>query len=59
MGTNILHQGGWQIFFLGGVGWYDDVDEEMDVSETNILLSEGSKLSAAARFLGPCRSLKF
>ena len=32
---------------MGGVGDYDD--EEMDVSEANILASEVSKLSAEAR----------
>ena len=52
-----MNQGGAQTFFVG----YDDVDEEMDVSEANFLVSEGnisvskaSKLSAGARiFMGP------
>ena len=46
---------------LGGGGAYDDVVEEMDVSEANFLVSaanifvsEASKLSAGARiFRGP------
>ena len=53
--------GGGQTFYVRGVGGYDDVDEEMDVSEAkffvseaNISVSEASKLSA-----GPCRALKF
>ena len=53
--------GGGQTFFVGGGGGYDDVDEEMDVSkanflvsEANIFVSEASKLSAGARiFRGP------
>ena len=50
-----------QTFYVGGVGGYDDVDEEMDVSEANflvsevnIIVSEASRLSAGARILrGP------
>ena len=38
-----------QTFFLGGSGGFDDVDEEIDVSKANILVSEASKLSAGAR----------
>ena len=45
---------GGQTFFVGGNGAYDDVDEEMVVSEANIFVSEASKLSAGARiFRGP------
>ena len=36
-------------YFVGGSGAYDDVDEEMVVSEANIFVSEASKLSAGAR----------
>ena len=47
--------------YVGGSGGYDDVDEEMNVSEANFLareasifVSEASKLSAGARiFRGP------
>ena len=39
-------------FYVGGGVGYDDVDEEMDLSEANILVSEVSKLSAGA---GICR----
>ena len=50
-----------QTFYVVGGGGYDDVDEEMDVSEANFLVSEAnitvseaSKLSAGARiFRGP------
>ena len=50
--TFLTHRGG-QTFFGGG-GSYDDVDEEINVSEANILVSEASKLSAGARiFRGP------
>ena len=61
-GRKILHrEGGRQTFFVGGSGGYDDVDEEIDVSEAsflmseaNIFVSEASKLSAGARILkGP------
>ena len=63
-GTNIFHtQEGGQTFFthrggtnifVGGGGSYDDEDEEIDVSEANIFVSEASKLSAGARiFRGP------
>ena len=49
-GTNISHtqEGGGHTFFVGDGGGYDDVDEEMDVSEANILVSEASKLSAGS-----------
>ena len=41
-------------FYVGGGGGYDDVDEEMDLSEANIPASEASRLSAGARILrGP------
>ena len=60
--TNIFaSRGGGQIFFVGGSGGYEDVDEEIDVSEAgflvseaNIFVSEASKLSTGARiFRGP------
>ena len=58
--------GGRQTFYVGGGGAYDDVDEEMDVSEAkfhvsaaNIFVSEASKLSAGARILRARRALKF
>ena len=38
---------------------FDDVDEEMDLSEANFFVSEASKLSAGARILGAKRALKF
>ena len=42
--------GGGQTFSVGSDGGNDDVDgeEEEDVSEANILVSEASKLSAGA-----------
>ena len=40
----ILHK--YQTFYVGGSGGYDDVDEEMDVSKANFLVSNASKLSA-------------
>ena len=53
-GTNILNIWGGQTFFVGCSGAYDDVDEEMVVSEANIFESKPSKLSAGARiFRGP------
>ena len=55
-GTNILHKGRGQTFFVVSGGGDDDVDseEEEDVSEVNIFASEVSKLSAGARILrGP------
>ena len=66
-GTNIFPtQVGGQTFFVGGSGGFDDVDEEIDVSEANFLLSEvnifvskASKLSAGARILGARRALQF
>ena len=49
-----LYQVGRQTFFVGGSGGYDDVDEEIEVSKANFLVSEASKLSAGARILrGP------
>ena len=54
MGYKHLKQGEGQTFFVGCGGGYDDVDELMNVSEANIVLSEASKLSAGARiFRGP------
>ena len=50
---------GGQTFYVGGSGGFDDVDEEIDVSEANFLVSEASKLSAGARILGAHRALKF
>ena len=42
-----LHRGGRQTFFVGSSGAYDDVDEEM-------VVSEATKLSAGVRiFRGP------
>ena len=55
-GTNIFTHMGGQTFSAGSDGGNDDVDgeEEEDVSEANILVSEASKLSAGARiFRGP------
>ena len=56
-----MRQGG-QTFYVGGGGAYDDVDQEMHVSEANFLVRElnifvreTSKLSAGAKknfFLG-------
>ena len=51
--------GGRQTFYVGGGGAYDDVDEEMNVSEANFLVSAASKFSAVARILGARRALKF
>ena len=43
-----------QTFYVGGGGTYDDVVEELVVSEANFHVSEASKLSAGARiFRGP------
>ena len=49
-GTNIFTQGGGQTFSVGSDGGNDDVDgeEEEDVSEANIFVSEASKPSAEA-----------
>ena len=58
-GTNIFTWEGGQTFYVGGGGAYDDVDEEINVSEANFLVSEASKLSAGARILGARRALKF
>ena len=54
-GTNILHKTGvGQRFYVGNDGDVADVYGEEDVSEANILLSEGNVLSAGARiFRGP------
>ena len=56
-------RGGGQTFFVGVGGGYDDVDEEIDLSEAsflvskaNIFVSEASKLSTGARI---SRALKF
>ena len=38
-----------QIFYIGDGGFYDHVNEEMDVSKTNILVSEATKLSKEPR----------
>ena len=40
---------GGKTFYVVGGGGYDDVDEEMDVSEANFLVSNARKLSARAR----------
>ena len=37
------HTGGGQTFFVGGGGGYDDVDEEIDVSEANIYVSKNNR----------------
>ena len=73
-GTNIFPtQVGGQTFFVGGSGGFDDVDEEIDVSEANFLVSkanifvreanifvrEASKLFAGARIFRANRALKF
>ena len=65
-GKHFYIEGGGQTFFVGGSGGFDDVDEEIDVSEANflvnegnILVSEASKLSAGARILGTRWALKF
>ena len=61
-GQTFLHSWGWgQKIYVGGGGGNDDVDEGMDMSEANllvskanILVSEVSKLSTGARiFRGP------
>ena len=64
-GTNISHTqerggqtfvllGRGQTFYVGGGGAYDDVVEDLVVSEANFLVSKASKLSAGARiFRGP------
>ena len=45
-GQAFLHRGGRQTFYVGGDGGYDDVDvdEDMDVSKVNFLVSEGNVL---------------
>ena len=55
-GANIFTLRGEQTFYVGGDDAYDDVDEEIDLSEANfpaseanILVSEVSKPSAGAR----------
>ena len=58
--TFLTHRrGSGKTCFVGGGGGFDDVEEEIDVSEANILVSRASKLSAGARILGAHRSLKF
>ena len=54
-GTNILNKTGVeQRFYVGNDGDVANVYGEEDVSEANILLSEGNMLSAGARiFRGP------
>ena len=53
-GTNIFTQRGGQTFYVGGSGGYDDVYEEVDVSEANIFVSEVIRLSVGARiYRGP------
>ena len=53
-GTNIFTQRGGQTFNVGGSGGYDDVYEEVDVSEANIFVSEVIRLSVGARiYRGP------
>ena len=53
-GQTFFTDRGGQTFYVGGGGAYDDVDEEVDVSKVNFLVSEASKLSAGARiFRGP------
>ena len=45
-----IQEGGWDKgFYVGNGGDAADVDGEEDVSEANILLSEGNMLSARAR----------
>ena len=59
-GTNILHKTGvGQRFYVGNDGDVADVYGEEDVSEANILLSEGDMLSAGARIFRGHRALKF
>ena len=48
-----------QRFYVGNDGDVADVYGEEDVSEANILLSEGDMLSAGARIFRGCRALKF
>ena len=57
-GTNIFTQhfyilGGGQTFYVGGSGGHDDVDvdEEVDMSEANLLLSEANILVSKAKKL--------
>ena len=53
-GQTFLYLGGGTNIFVGGCCSYDDDDEEIDVSEANIFVSEASKLSAGDRiFRGP------
>ena len=43
-----------QTLYVGGGGGYEDVDEELNVTETTILVSEASKFSTKAIILrGP------
>ena len=57
---HVLFVPGGQTFYVGGGGTYDDVVEELVVSEANFLVSEVSKLSAGARIFrdpyGPTNS---
>ena len=55
--TNIsfTQKRGGQTFYVGGGGTYDDVVEELVVSEAKFLVSKASKLE----FLGALRALKF
>ena len=42
-------EGGGQTLYFWGSGGNDDVDEDMDVSEANNLVSEASNISAGAK----------
>ena len=50
-GQTFFTQRGGQAFVVGGGGGYEDVDEEIDVSEASFLVIQASKLSAGARIL--------
>ena len=41
-----LHKGGRQTVYVEGLRGYANVDEEIDLSEVNIILSKASKFSA-------------
>ena len=43
-GQTFFTQRGGQAFVVGGSGAYEDVDEEIDVSEANIFVSKACKL---------------
>ena len=49
-GKHFCIKWGVQTFFVVGCGGYDDVDEEIDVSEASFLVSEANVFASEANF---------